>query len=100
MNLYKSKRWHNTRSRILRRDGYICQYSKRYGKVVPATVVHHIYPADQYPELAFEPWNLISLSASAHNKMHDRNTNVITETGRQLQDRVRLEYEKHVSPHL
>ncbi len=67
---------------------------------MPATIVHHIYPVDQYPELAFEPWNLISLSASAHNKMHDRNTNAITETGRQLQDRVHLEYEKHVSPHL
>lgn len=65
----------------MRRDGYRCQISKRYGKAVPAEVVHHIYPVDEYPEYAYSPWNLISLSRQAHNRLHDRVTGALTEEG-------------------
>ncbi len=65
----------------MRRDGYTCQISKRYGKRVPAEVVHHIYPVDEYPEYAYCLWNLISLSRSAHNKLHDRENNKLTAEG-------------------
>lgn len=65
----------------MRRDGYKCQLSKRYGKAVPAEVVHHIYPVDEYPEYAYCAWNLISLSRAAHNRLHDRNTNALTHEG-------------------
>ena len=65
----------------MRRDGYRCQISKRYGKAVPAEVVHHIYPVDEYPEYAYSPWNLISLSRRAHNRLHDRVTGELTEEG-------------------
>ena len=65
----------------MRRDGYRCQISKRYGKAVPAEVVHHIYPVDEYPEYAYSPWNLISLSRQAHNRLHDRATGELTEEG-------------------
>ena len=84
---YKSKRWHRLRERILRRDNYTCQYYLRYGKHKEANTVHHIFPADQYPEFAFKDWNLISLSAQAHNIMHDRNTNNLTAEGKALQER-------------
>ena len=47
---YKTKRWKKKRESILRKDGYLCQISKRYGRRVDAEVVHHIYPADEYPE--------------------------------------------------
>lgn len=86
---YTSKRWKLLREKILRRDKYMCQYFKRYGKRVDATMVHHIFPADEYPQWAYKEWNLISLSNEAHEKMHDRITHKITATGLALQNRLR-----------
>lgn len=78
---YKARRWERLRAQVMRRDGYRCQLSKRYGKVVPADLVHHIYPVDEFPEYAFEPWNLISVSRAAHNKLHDRDSDKLTAEG-------------------
>ena len=50
---YDNKRWKKKREKILKRDGYLCRESKRYGKRVGATTVHHIYPAEAYPEYAW-----------------------------------------------
>jgi len=84
---YKSSRWRHLRSVILRRDGYMCQASRRYGKRVPADTVHHIFPREEFPEYQWQPWNLISLSADAHNRMHDRVTNALTKEGLELMRR-------------
>lgn len=81
---YKSRRWLQKREEILRRDGYQCQESRRYGKHVQATTVHHIFPASDWPEYQWEDWNLISLSSAQHDRMHDRNTRALTETGMAL----------------
>lgn len=81
---YQSKRWKRKRAAILRRDGYICRLSKRYGKTVEATVVHHIFPLEDYPEYALCEWNLISLSAKQHDMLHDRRTGVLTAKGMEL----------------
>lgn len=78
---YKARRWERLRAQVMRRDGYRCQLSKRYGKAVPADLVHHIYPVDEFPEYAFEPWNLISVSRAAHNKLHDRDSDKLTAEG-------------------
>lgn len=78
---YKARRWERLRAQVMRRDGYRCQLSKRFGKVVPADLVHHIYPVDEFPEYAFEPWNLISVSRAAHNKLHDRDSDKLTAEG-------------------
>ena len=86
---YTSKRWAKLRERILKRDGYICQYNKRYGRMVQANTVHHIYPADEYPEYEWCEWNLISLSAEAHNRMHDRESHQLTDEGLRLMKRVK-----------
>lgn len=91
---YRSKRWEAKRDVILRRDGYECQYFKRFGKHVEADTVHHIYPADEFPEFAFENWNLISLSREAHNMMHDRQTGALTNEGLRLQERTKRPIEK------
>ena len=88
-NIYDTKRWRALRQRILKRDKYCCQYFTRYGRHVDATTVHHIFPVEQYPQWAFESWNLISLSTEAHNKMHDRETHELTDEGYKLQDRLR-----------
>lgn len=49
-----------------------------------ATTVHHIFPLTQYPEYAYEPWNLISLCAEVHNAMHDRTTGGLSDAGKEL----------------
>ena len=69
------------------RDGYRCQESARYGKNVPANTVHHIFPRETYPQYQWCAWNLISLSASVHDEMHDRNTGGLTAKGRDLMER-------------
>lgn len=92
--IYKTKRWEKKREAILRRDNYECQYFKRFGKHVEATVVHHIFPVVDYPEYAFENWNLISLSQKAHNMMHERNSDTLTAVGVELQGRTRRPIEK------
>lgn len=78
---YKARRWERLRAQVMRRDGYRCQLSKRYGKSVPAELVHHIYPVDEFPEYAFAPWNLIAVSRAAHNKLHDRDSDKLTAEG-------------------
>ena len=81
---YKDPRWIRKRNRILRRDKYQCQMSKRYGKLRQAEVVHHIFPVADYPQYQWEDWNLISITQDWHNKFHDRNTNKLTAVGLEL----------------
>ena len=89
---YNSPRWRRLRASVLRdvirRDGApICQYLKRYGRRVEATHVHHIWPSEDFPQYAFERWNLIALSTEAHNMMHDRSTGKLTAVGERLRRR-------------
>lgn len=81
---YKSRRWQALRESVLRRDGYMCRESARYGKQAEADTVHHIFPRDEFPEHQWQPWNLISLSGAVHDTMHDRVTGALTERGAEL----------------
>ena len=70
-----TQRWKKKRAAILRRDKYLCQECRRYGRKrnghpVPAEVVHHIQHYDEHPELALDDGNLISLCEGCHNKKH------------------------------
>lgn len=85
---YKSRRWRHMRLAVLRRDGYRCRESARYGKRVEATTVHHVWPAEDYPEYAWELWNLISLSGEQHDAMHDRRTGRLTTLGESWRRRI------------
>lgn len=78
---YTTRRWRRLRESILRRDGGRCREAARYGMTVVATTVHHIWPAEDFPEYAWKPWNLISLSSKNHDAMHDRLTRKLTERG-------------------
>ena len=69
---YESKRWKRKRRYILRLDGYKDRVAARFGKTQEANTVHHIYPVDEYPEYAWEDWNLISVADTTHNKLHNR----------------------------
>lgn len=92
--LHWSKAWKEKRKKILVRDGYKDQWEARYGRIVDADTVHHIFPAEWFPEYQLASWNLISLSTKTHNMMHDRTTGALTEAGMILADRVARKYER------
>ena len=48
----KNKRWQRLRVLALRRDGYRCREAARYGRREASQVVHHVWPAEDYPEYA------------------------------------------------
>lgn len=99
---YNAKRWKRKRAYILSRDGYIDRVQRRFGRKIEADTVHHIYPAEEYPEFAFEDWNLISVNGKkTHNKCHDRLSNKLTPFGESLKkiaDNKRIQMQKNISP--
>ena len=64
-----------------------------------AVIVHHIYPLEEYPELALKSWNLISLSKEYHNQMYDRKTNKITDVGAYWQRKRKKDFDKWKERH-
>ena len=84
---YGRSKWKKKRLHILRLDGYKDVIAARYGRSLDAEIVHHIYPADMYPEYAMCDWNLISVSMATHNKLENRTTGELTEMGRKLMQR-------------
>ena len=84
---YYGGRWKRKRKSILRLDGYKCVIAKWYGKTEEANTVHHIYPADEYPEYAWCDWNLISVSTASHNKLENRKTGELTKLGQWLKNK-------------
>lgn len=86
---YYGQRWKKKREHILKLDGYQCRIARRYGRSEEAKVVHHIYPADEYPQYAWQDWNLISVSAAEHNRLEDRQTGELTDEGLALMRRTK-----------
>lgn len=86
-SFYDSPAWRHIRKAILRRDGYRCQYFKRFGKDYEAELIHHIFPLEIFPEYRLESWNLISVSIKAHELLHDRETNLLSAEGWKLLQR-------------
>lgn len=37
---------------------------------MPGKIVHHIKEREEYPELAYDPNNCVTLCEKCHNKMH------------------------------
>lgn len=81
---HKNPKWLKLRKSILRRDGYMCQYCKRYGKCRQAEHVHHMLPREFYPEYTYSPWNLISLCGSCHDIMHNRSDRTLSDKGKEI----------------
>ena len=96
-SFYLSAKWKHKRERVMRHYKYEDQEAKRYGHTVTATLIHHIYPLDKYPELGMETWNLLPLSNATHNKMHDRYTDDITANGIYWQRKRKKEFDKFKS---
>lgn len=99
---YKDRRWIRKREVILKRDEYLCQECKRYGKSKMAEQVHHINPLEDYPELGLLDYNLISLCTKCHDKMHDRNNNKLTTLGMQwvkrVEDKIKNIFKEYIPP--
>ena len=91
---YNKKWWCAIRSAVLRRDEYICQECKRFGKNAEACVVHHVLPAVQcvgkYEALKRDSRNLISLCKKCHEKMHIRNSGELSSAGKNLLRRKKI----------
>ena len=86
---YNCKRWRRLRERVLREAGYRCQYARRFGRREEATRVHHIWPAEEYPQYAWCRWNLIALSHESHMMMHVPGTGELSKTGEALRLKTR-----------
>ncbi|WP_234288650.1 HNH endonuclease [Listeria ivanovii] len=96
---YLTQKWKRKRKKILRRDEYLCQEAKRYGRTESAEMVHHIFTREEYPEIEFEDWNLISLSNRSHNSMHKRESHELTREGLRWQEKRKKEFEAfYLSP--
>lgn len=78
------KAWERKRAAILRRDGYLSQIAARYGRNVPADTVHHILPVEFFPQYMYTNWNLITVTRSEHNSLHERDTRRLTDAGLDL----------------
>lgn len=83
---YLSQRWRKLRAAILKRDGYIDQLDLRNGEKHQADTVHHIFPRDKYPEYQWQSWNLISITASNHELLHNRATGGLSYYGEKLME--------------
>ena len=82
---YATKRWKEKRKHILLRDKWIDQVALRDGMKIEANTVHHILPREEYPQYAWEDWNLISVSQETHKKrLHEKYTGKLTKTGKAL----------------
>ena len=68
--IYKSEKWKRKRAHILKRDQYQCKECRKYGKLTPAKIVHHIKEIEDYPELAWDDSNLESVCMACHNRLH------------------------------
>ena len=95
IKFYQSIAWRNKRIRILKRDNYMCQECKRYGRTREAQVVHHVFPLRDYPEYRLLNNNLYSCCNACHNRFHNRDNDELTSEGLNLLERLR---EKIVNP--
>ena len=72
---YKTSEWQATRKDVLALDKGECQRCKAMGKYERATMVHHVIPLKERPDLALSIWHygrrqLLSLSDQCHEIVH------------------------------
>lgn len=86
--IHNTRRWKRKSLQIRRVDKYMDMVALRFwNKRIEGTMVHHIYPADEYPEYAFCDWNLITVSRRTHEMLEDRRSGTLTALGMELQRR-------------
>lgn len=69
---YHSRMWTKLAASIKARAGGCDEYIRHIsGRLVPATIVHHIFPLADRPDLGLNPANLIAVSPATHRMIHD-----------------------------
>ena len=68
---YHSREWQAVAAAVRARAGYADEVARANGRLVPGTIVHHIYPVDERPDLRLSLGNLIFVSARTHKEIHD-----------------------------
>lgn len=69
-SFYDSPLWRRMCASIRARAGDFDELEHARGRNVSGCVVHHIYPADEYPAMRLLPENLILVSAENHERIH------------------------------
>lgn len=64
--------WKELAKTILKRDNYKCKRCGANHNKNNKLVVHHIKQWSKYPELRFEPTNLITICNICHKKIHSK----------------------------
>ena len=59
-------------------------------------MVDHAIPREDFPELQWEPWNLVTLCNQCHDRMHLRVSNELSKAGIDLANRVLREGGKDI----
>ena len=54
--------------------------------------MHHILPAEDWPEYQWCDWNLISINDATHRQLHEPYTKALTPLGQELADEVAEEH--------
>jgi len=67
---YNGVDWLKARKLALIRDSHLCQECLKNKKITAAEMVHHTKTLEDYPELAYDLDNLVSLCNACHNKEH------------------------------
>lgn len=65
---YHTPAWRKVRQAVLLRDHYLCQLRLSKNCTRKATVVHHIKELEDYPELALDVNNLVSVCWFCHEE--------------------------------
>lgn len=69
--LYHTARWTKLQQTIMQRYDCLDLYAlKVHERIETADTVHHIVPAEEDPELFWNPDNLIPLSRHSHDEIH------------------------------
>lgn len=85
--IYKTKQWKDIRQEVFNLDHNECVrcnhtlfYKKGEKTLTKPVLVHHIYPAKDYPQYQYQIWvngkrNLVSLCNDCHEELHGRKFN-------------------------
>ena len=69
---YARSAWKELAKSILKRDNYHCRKCNSPHTSESKLIIHHIKKWSHFPELRFEPKNLITLCEKCHKKIHSR----------------------------
>ena len=70
-DFYNSEKWRKKSKRILSLNNYVDQVQRRYGKYIQADLIHHALPLEDFPQYAYNDYNLIPVSYNTHRSLHN-----------------------------